>query len=103
MSDGGFIIASGPVIVENGRVLLVKHGDDPFWKFPGGKWEETDFDLEGTARREAREELGIEVILRQPLRTLVVRSRGGVAFLIHFAAERRGEVRPGPHIRERSE
>ena len=29
-------IASGPVIIKDGRVLLDKH-DDPFWKFPGGK------------------------------------------------------------------
>jgi len=31
------IIASGPVIVENNKVLLNQHGDTDFWKFCGGK------------------------------------------------------------------
>ena len=31
------IVASGPVIVENNKVLLNQHGDDNFWKFCGGK------------------------------------------------------------------
>ena len=30
-------IASGPVIIRDGKVLLDEHGDDTFWKFPGGK------------------------------------------------------------------
>ena len=30
------IIVSGPVIVKNKKILLVKHGDN-FWKFCGGK------------------------------------------------------------------
>jgi len=37
--DKKLIIASGPVIIENGKVLLNKHGDDKFWKFLGGKVE----------------------------------------------------------------
>lgn len=36
------IIASGPVIVEDGKVLLNKHGEDNFWKFCGGQAEEDD-------------------------------------------------------------
>jgi len=31
------IIASGPVIVENNKVLLNQHGDTEFWKFCGGR------------------------------------------------------------------
>lgn len=33
------IIASGPVIVENNKVLLNQHGDTEFWKFCGGQVE----------------------------------------------------------------
>src|SRR3989338_1777614 len=100
MSDGGVIIASGPVIVENGRVLLVKYGDDPFWKFPGGEWEEDDADFESTARREVREELGLEIVIRAPLSPLLVRrSDGGAVVLIHYLADRRGEVVAGSHIK----
>ena len=29
------IIVSGPVIIENNKVLLNKHGEDNFWKFCG--------------------------------------------------------------------
>jgi 8-oxo-dGTP pyrophosphatase MutT (NUDIX family) len=39
------IIASGPVIVENYKVLLNQHGDDSFWKFCGGRVEEGEFNL----------------------------------------------------------
>lgn len=99
MNGASIIIAAGPVIVENGRVLLVKHGDDPFWKFPGGKWEAGDADLEATAIREAKEELSLRVMLVSSLRPLLIRrGDGGPALLIHFLAERRGEIRPGPHI-----
>ena len=53
------IIASGPVIVENGKVLLNKHGEDVFWKFCGGKVEDYNTNLADNARREVKEEMGI--------------------------------------------
>lgn len=49
------IIASGPVIVENGKVLLNKHGDTAFWKFCGGRVEDFETDLISNARREVKE------------------------------------------------
>ena len=51
------IIASGPVIVENNKVLLNDHGDTDFWKFCGGGVKDTDFDLISAAKREAKEEI----------------------------------------------
>lgn len=100
MSDTKFIVASGPVIIEEGKVLLVQHGDDQFWKFPGGKWEEYDADLETTARREVKEELGLDIDLVAPLAPLLVRrDDGGAAVLIHYLAERHGAVVAGPDIR----
>ena len=99
MNGPSFILAAGPVIVEGGKVLLVKHGDDSFWKFPGGKLEDTDADLEAVARREAAEELGIEIVLEASLKPVLVRRDGTIVALIHFFAHRRGEIRPGPHIR----
>jgi len=55
------IIASGPVIVENNKVLLNQHGDTTFWKFCGGKVENFETDLIENAKREVKEEMGIEI------------------------------------------
>ena len=55
------IIASGPVIIENKQVLLNKHGDTPFWKFCGGRVEDFDVDLIECAKREVKEEMGIDI------------------------------------------
>lgn len=99
------IIASGPVIVENNKVLLNKHGDTPFWKFCGGKVEDVDASLEENAKREAREEMGIEIkILNDaPFITYAQkRTDSGITdvILVHFLAERIGEIRPDAGIRE---
>lgn len=102
------IIASGPVIIENGKVLLNKHGDDSFWKFPGGRVGDFDFEdwnkaLEEVARQKVNEEMGIDVKFIKPLRTLLLPKPGGkdsYVVLIHFLAERIGEVKSGEDIRE---
>ena len=95
------IIASGPVIIEDNKVLLNKHGDDDFWKFCGGEVEDFNTSLEDNARREAREEMGIEIEISRPLKPLMVkRPDGSVVVLIHFLAKRLGEIKPGPDIIE---
>ncbi len=47
---------------DEGRVLLVRHEGETAWSDPGGK-QEPDESLEAAARREAREETGVEVEL----------------------------------------
>jgi ADP-ribose pyrophosphatase YjhB (NUDIX family) len=47
---------------DEGRVLLVRHEGEQSWSDPGGK-HEPDERLEETARRETREETGVEVEL----------------------------------------
>lgn len=99
------IIASGPVIVEDGRVLLSKHGDDNFWKFCGGKAEENEFNLRDVATREVREEMGIDVeLLDQPPCFFYVEKmiEGAMisVVLAHFLARRVGEIVPGSDINE---
>ncbi|CAB3752056.1 NUDIX domain-containing protein [Paraburkholderia humisilvae] len=44
------------------RLLLVKRRDSGYWAMPGGTMEVTD-SLEGCARREVREETGIEIMI----------------------------------------
>ena len=95
-------IASGPVIVENNKILLDKHEDD-FWKFPGGKQIDNNNFLEN-AKREVKEELGIDVELKgKPCVLAFERDHNGVKeyiILLHYLAKRKGEVKIGRDITE---
>lgn len=97
----GSIIASGPVIIENNKVLLTRHGEDNFWKFPGGRVEDFSVSLEDNAKREVKEEMGIDIEIIKPLKPMMVQKPAGeVVILIHFLAKRIGEIKPGPDIRQ---
>lgn len=57
------LVGVGAVIVENGRVLLVRRGQEPLkgkWTLPGGMLELGEALLEGVVR-EVREETGLVV------------------------------------------
>jgi len=99
------IIASGPVIVEDNKVLLNKHGDDNFWKFCGGRVEEDETNLKEAARREVKEEMGLEVEIlnNEPYFFYTEKEIEGKkvsVILAHFLARRLGEPIPGDDIRE---
>jgi len=99
------IIAAGPVIVEDEKVLVNKHGDTNFWKFCGGKVEDFDLTLIETARREVKEEMGIdiEILDQEPFITYTKKEmmNGDCdVILVHFLARRIGEINPGADIRE---
>lgn len=95
------IIAAGPVIIEDNKVLVNKHGDTDFWKFPGGKVEDySELDLREHAKREVKEEMGIDIEIIKPMSTLMVEHEGGIVVLVHYLAKRIGEVTPGDDIRE---
>ena len=111
------MIASGPVIIEKKdkvlKTLLVKHGDKPLaelkWKFPGGKVIK-DSTLEGTAVREAMEEIGREVTLLSPLKPMLLWNEATdsakeneseapqATVLIHYLAKLTGEPVQGKEI-----
>jgi 8-oxo-dGTP pyrophosphatase MutT (NUDIX family) len=92
-------IASGPVIVEKGMVLLDKHGKDKFWKFPGGRIKKNE-SLEECAKKRAKEELGIDVGLIRPIKPMVIWRKNETVILIHYLAKRKGKIKPGRHVRE---
>lgn len=99
------IIAAGPVIVENGKVLLNKHGEDNFWKFCGGRVEDDEINLKEAAKREVKEEMGleIEILDEAPYFFYTEKEKDGVVVsvvLAHFLARRLGEIIPGADIRE---
>lgn len=97
-------IASGPVIIHDGKVLVDKHGDDAGWKFPGGKLQD-DMSPQENARREVKEELGIDVELHgDPFVVAFTREKNGVlehVILLHYRAEIiAGEPAPQRDVRE---
>lgn len=110
-----FIIASGPVIIENNKVLLNRHGHDNsdpnenlLWKFVGGRIENFDFSdelnsLEEACKREVKEEMGIEVELIQPIKPMMISHPDKpetVIILIHYLAKRVGEIKTAEFIDE---
>lgn len=117
-----FIIASGPVIVENGKVLLNRHGHPEeksfdstqdknelrFWKFPGGRIENFDFSdelnsLEEACKREVKEEMGLDIEIIKPLKPMMIKhpdKENTMVILIHYLAKRIGEIKPANFIEE---
>ena len=110
--DKDLIIASGPVIIEGGMVLLDRHGKDEeaqsIWKFVGGKISEKDWRdeqnvLESACIRKVKEEMGIDIKIIAPLKPMVVKrpdSKEGSVVLIHYLSERIGEIKPAEDILE---
>lgn len=101
----GSIIVAGPVIIENGNVLLNReHKPDGItpWYFPGGEVEDFDKSLEDACRREVKEELGIEIEIIKPLQPILKRQKekNQMIILIHFLTKRIGDIQPGPETAE---
>jgi nucleoside triphosphatase len=97
------IIASGPVIIEDGKVLLNREkkesGITP-WMFPGGEVEDFDQGLEEACHREVNEEMGIKIEIIKPLKPIIIHQNERVIILIHYLAKRIGEIKPGSDIAE---
>ena len=97
------VIASGPVIIEEGKVLLNKerkeYGITP-WLFPGGKANEGETNMEAICRREIKEEMGIEIEILKKLPTIEKIQNSKKYILHHFLAKRIGEIIPGENIVE---
>lgn len=94
------IIASGPVIVEENKVLLNKDAKDSFWKFCGGRVEDNEFNIKNVAAREVKEEMGLEIefLNETPYFFYTEKEKDGQnisVILIHFLAKRLNEINAG--------
>jgi len=66
VSEGKYIVASGPVIIEKGKLLVLKDNKDDFYKLPGGTVKEGET-LEEACKRRAKQECNADVEIMKPL------------------------------------
>ncbi len=101
-----FIVASGPVIIEDGNLLVNRDDKDDFYKLPGGTVEEGD-SLIDACHREVKEENNAEIEIIRPLNPMIIYKNPQtgekmVIVLIHYMAKlkNKSEVKPMPPIKE---
>ena len=87
-----YIIASGPVIIEKGKLLVNKDDKDDFYKLPGGTIEEGVETLEEACHREVKEENNGLIKILRPLSPMILwknpQSREKMCIvLIHYKAK----------------
>ncbi|MBI5229781.1 MAG: NUDIX hydrolase [Candidatus Magasanikbacteria bacterium] len=91
---------------ERGEVLLTRRAVEPFkdfWDIPGGTLEYTDASAEEGARREIREELGIECALTRLVGVYSDPARDPryhIVALIYAGVIKEGAIHLGPHTTE---
>ncbi|MEK6875620.1 MAG: NUDIX hydrolase [Nanoarchaeota archaeon] len=108
VSEGKYIVASGPVIIENGKLLVIKDSKDGFYKIPGGTVEEQDKnDLEKTCKREFKEETNGEIGIIEKLSTMILdkNPKTGEKMKIelhHYRAKLKNkkDIKPLPPVQE---
>jgi ADP-ribose pyrophosphatase YjhB (NUDIX family) len=100
------IIASGPVIIEDGKLLVNKDDKDDFYKLPGGTIEEGDT-LVDACHREAFEENNGRIEIIRPLNPMIIYKNPQTGekmriVLIHYLAKllNKDEIKPMPPIKE---
>jgi ADP-ribose pyrophosphatase YjhB (NUDIX family) len=92
-------VAAGVLVVEDGKVLLIRRAIDPQrgrWSLPAG-FVDSDEDPRRAAQREALEETGLEVETTGVLDVFSGREHpaGADIILVFTARPRGGELRPG--------
>lgn len=102
-----YIIASGPVIIEGGKLLVNKDDKDDFYKLPGGTIEPNVESLEEACLRETKEENNAEVEIIRPLHPMILwkNPQNGeemTIVLIHYLAKllNKDGIKPIPPIQE---
>ena len=101
-----FIVASGPVIIEEGKLLVNKDNKDDFYKLPGGTVEQGD-ELYEACIREVKEEINADIEILKPLNPMIIYKNPQtqeemVIVLIHYEAtlKNKEEVKPIEPIKE---
>lgn len=92
MTSENIIVASGPIIIENGKLLVSLDDKDDFYKIPGGTVNEDDLSLEDTCIREVREETNADIEIKGVLHPMLLQQNPRTKekqtiVLIHYLAE----------------
>jgi 8-oxo-dGTP diphosphatase len=95
-------VSAGVLIEREGQVLLAKRASDPFaghWYLPSG-YVEVDETTEEAAKREAREEIGVDVVVQELFTALSYNDdpRGNGVIVIYLASIYSGEPQPGDDV-----
>lgn len=105
--EGKYIIASGPVVIEDGKLLVNKDTKDDFYKLPGGTVEENVESLEEACLRETLEENNGVVEIIKPLSPMILWKNPTTKdkmtiVLIHYLAKLKNkkELKPIDPIKE---
>jgi len=69
---GKYLIASGPVIIQDRKLLVNKDNKDNFYKIPGGSIEEGINDLEKACHKKVHEEINGKIEIIKPLHPRVL-------------------------------
>ncbi|MGV8152320.1 MAG: NUDIX domain-containing protein [Candidatus Nanoarchaeia archaeon] len=100
------IIASGPVIINNGKLLVSKDNKDDFYKIPGGTLQDNE-SLEECCIREAKEEANAEINIIKSLSPMLLRKNPTsgekqTILLIHYLSELKNfkDIYAGEGIKE---
>jgi 8-oxo-dGTP diphosphatase len=95
MSDPRPVLAVGAVVVNTGRLLMVRRGKEPgkgLWSIPGGRVERGEY-LADAVRREVKEETGVDVEVDRLAGILEVPGDEHYVIL-DFVAHARGDADP---------
>ncbi len=97
-------VGAGALVVDDGRLVLARRAHEPWagrWNLPAG-YLERDERPEEAAVREAREETGLSLRVRElfGLFTYTDDPRGPGVFVVYRCDRTAGELRPGAEVRE---
>jgi ADP-ribose pyrophosphatase YjhB (NUDIX family) len=86
-----YILASGPAIIKDKKMLVVLDDKDPFLKFPGGRIRYPE-DLKRTCLRRTKEEIGVDIEIIRPLEPMLLWKKQSAGkeipvILIHWLAK----------------
>ena len=100
------IIASGPVIIQDGKLLVNKDAKDDFYKLPGGTVEQGD-SLTEACKNESRQENNAEIEIIKPLNPMIIyknpqTNEEQTIILIHYEAKllNKDKIKPIEPIKE---